>query len=252
MAPVEAPAGEPKQTSTRTELSDFVARLIGWDDEVAVGHALHAVRLAASHQAALVLCGEGDLVPVARGLHRCMLGDERPFVLYDPSRRDTNANAPLENRRTGVDAIGAATGGTVCLRAKRLPRDFAALVAVLHGARAQLVICGLQPPKLTELVLAPIKIPALATRHHEIDRIIDAYAHDARVALRISAPLTDTDRHWVRAHSATSLTEIEKGAWRMMALRATGNVARAAELLGMTHSALGEWFGHRRPKRTAR
>jgi hypothetical protein len=241
MAPVEASAGDPKQTTTRTELSDFVARLVGWDDEVAVEHALHAVRLATSHQAALVLCGEGDLVPVARGLHRRMLGDERPFVLFDPRRRVG-----------GADAIDVAIGGTVCLRSKRLPRDLTELARALRGALVRLVICGLQPPKLTELVLAPIKMPALATRAHELDRIIDAYADEARVALRISAPLTDADRHWVRAHSATSLPEIEKGAWRIVALREAGSVARAAELLGMTHSALGEWFTRRRPKRVTR
>jgi hypothetical protein len=136
------------------------------------------------------------------------------------------------------------------VRANRLPRDFAELVAAVRGARIQLVICGQQLPKLTELVLAPIKIPALATRAHEFDRIIDAYADDARVALRISAPLTDADRHWVRAHSATSLPEIEKGAWRLVALREAVSVARAAELLGMSHAALGEWFANRRPKRS--
>jgi hypothetical protein len=248
VAPVGPQAGEPSQTSTRTELSDFVARLVGWDDEVAVEHALRAVRLAASHQAALVLCGDGNLVPVARCLHRHVLGDQRPFVMCDQIRRATNGGAQLENRRTAADAVGAATGSTVCVRANRLPRDFAALVVAVRDARIQLVICGQQLPKLTELVLAPIKIPALATRAHELDRIIDEYAHDARVALRISAPLTDADRHWVRAHSATSLSEVEKGAWRMVALRHAGTVARAAELLGMTHSALGEWFGHRRPK----
>ena len=29
------------------------------------------------------LCGDGDLVPIARGLHRYSLGDDRPFVLKD-------------------------------------------------------------------------------------------------------------------------------------------------------------------------
>jgi len=49
----------------------------------------------------------------------------------------------------------------------------------------------------------------------------------------------------VRTHSATSLPEVEKGAWRILALRKTGNIAGAAELLGMGHTSLGEWL-HRR------
>jgi hypothetical protein len=100
--------------------------------------------------------------------------------------------------------------------------------------------------KLTELVLAPIKIPALTTRAHELDRIIDEYAHDAAVALQISTLLMGADRHWVRTYSATSLPEIEKGAWRMLALRQTGNIAGAAALLGMGHTSLGEWLHRRR------
>jgi len=232
----------------RSALRGFVARLIGFAPERAqvVEHALQAIELAAIYRAALVLCGDGDLVQVARGVHRHALGDERPFVLCDTRRRTTDAGAQLASRPTGADALAAAIGGTVCVRAKRLPRDFAELIAAVRDARVQLVICGLEPPRLTELVLAPIKVPALATRTHELDRIIDEYAHDAAVALHISAPFTATDRHWVRAHAATSLPEVEKGAWRIMALRHTGNIAGAAALLGMGHTSLGEWLHRRR------
>jgi len=232
----------------RSALRGFVARLIGFAPEraQAVEHALQAIELAATYQAALVLCGDGDLVQAARGLHRHLLGTERPFVLCDPRRRTTDAGAQLASRPTGADALAAAIGGTVCVRAKRLPRDFAKLDAAVRDARIELVICGQQPPKLTELVLAPIKIPALTTRAHELDRIIDEYAHDAAVALQISTLLMAADRHWVRTHSATSLPEIEKGAWRMLALRHTGNIAGAAALLGMGHTSLGEWVQRRR------
>jgi hypothetical protein len=232
----------------RSALRGFVARLIGFAPEraQAVEHALQALEIAATYRAALVLCGDGDLVEVARGVHRHARGDERPFVLCDPQRRDGGIGAQLESRRTAADAIGAATGGTVCMRARWLPRYLAALDAAVRDARIELVICGQQPPKLTELVLAPIKIPALTTRAHELDRIIDEYAHDAAVALQISTLLMAADRHWVRAHSATSLPEIEKGAWRIMALRHTGNIAGAAALLGMGHTSLGEWLHRRR------
>jgi len=243
-----SPVGE------RARLRGYLERLLGWDDALAVEHALRSVDLAATHQAALVLCGDGDLVQVARGLHRHVLGDEHPFVLCDPRRHDTKAGAPLENHTTGMTALGAATGGSVCVRSKRLPRDFAKLVAVLRdpGARVQLIFCGPRPPDRTELVLAPIKIPALSARHHELDRIIEEYAREAAVALRSSAPFTETDCDWVRTHAATSLPEIEKGAWRTVALRKTGNIRGAAALLGMGHTSLGEWFDRRRTERSVR
>jgi hypothetical protein len=240
------------QADERATLRGYLERLLGWDDSPAIEHALHLVDLAATYQAALMLCGDGDLVQVARGLHRHVLGDEHPFVLCDPRRRGTDADAPLENHTTGMAALGAATGGSVCLRSKRLPRDFAKLADVLRarGARVQLIVCGPRPLVRMELVLAPIKIPTLSTRHHELDRIIDECAREAVLALRSSVPFTETDRYWVRTHSATSLPEIEKGVWRTIALRETGNIKRAAALLGIGHTSLGEWFGHRRAKRS--
>ncbi len=238
----------------RARLRSYLERLLGWDDGPSVEHALRVVDLAATHQAALVLCGDGDLVPVALDLHRCALGGEQPFVLCDPRRRVTDAGSSLVNHKTSMEAFGAATDGSVCMRSKRLPRDFAELAAVLRapGARVQLIICGLRPPDRMELVLAPIKIPALSTRRHELDRIIDEYARDAAVMLPSSAPFTELDREWVRKYSATSLSEIEKGAWRTLALRETGSIARAAALLGIGHTSLGEWFDHRRTERSVR
>jgi len=237
----------------RSALCGFVARLIGFAPERAqtVEHALQAIEIAATYRAALVLCGD-DLVQVARDLHRHARGDERPFVLCEPQRRDGGTGAQLESRRTAADAIGAATGGTVCVRARWLPRYLAALVAAVRDARIQLTICGQQPPKLAELVVAPIQIPALATRTHELDQIIDEYADEARVALQISAAFTEADRHWVRTYCATSLPEVEKGAWRALALREAGNVAGAAALLGMGHTSLGEWLQRRRTEHTRR
>jgi hypothetical protein len=143
-----------------------------------------------------------------------MLSDEQPFVLCDPRRRNTDAGAPIENRKTGMAALGAATGGSVCMQSNACRR--------LRGARGrpprpgtsvQLIICGLRPPDRTELVLAPIQIPALSTRQHELDRIIDEYAREAEIALGMSSRFTEVDRDWVRTHSAMSVPEIEKGVW---------------------------------------
>ncbi|HEX2691111.1 MAG TPA: hypothetical protein VHN14_31065 [Kofleriaceae bacterium] len=233
-------------------LRAFLERLLGWDDLSAVDRALRSVDLAATHKAALVLCGDGDLVQIARGLHRRVLGDERPFVLCDPWRRDTDARAPLENHKTGMEALRSSAGGSVCMRSERLPRDFADFVVALRdaSARVHLILCGPRLPECTELVMVPIRIPAMSTRRHELDRLIGEYAHDAAITLRSLVPFTQTDRDWVRMHSATSLPEIEKGAWRLVALREAGTIARAAELLGMSHAALGEWFARRRTTRT--
>jgi len=75
---------------------------------------------------------------------------------------DEGGELSSKNHTNGMAALGAATDGSICVRSKRLPRDFADLAAALRDseARVQLIICGPQPPKLTEVVLAPIKIPA--------------------------------------------------------------------------------------------
>jgi hypothetical protein len=231
-------------------LRGFLARLLGWDDDhgETVDLAVRSMRLAATQRAALTLCGDGDLVPIARGLHRYSLSDDRPFVLCDPRRRASAENAALENYTSGLRALEAAAGGTMCVWLKRLPRDFAELTAALHqpSNRVQLIACGLRPSDRSEMVSAPIEIPSLSTRADEIDRIIDEYANDAARALHASIVFTSVDRDWVRTHSATSFPEIEKGTMRVVALREAGNVARAAALLGMAHASLGEWIGRRR------
>ncbi|HEX2689293.1 MAG TPA: FHA domain-containing protein [Kofleriaceae bacterium] len=231
-------------------LRRFLARILGWAPGriEAVDLAVRSVRLAATQRATLALCGEGDLVPIARELHRYSLGDDRPFVLCNPRRRASDAGAALENYTSGVRAFHAAAGGSICLWSKWLPRDFPELIAALREpcTHVQLIACGQRPSDRTELVSAPIEIPPLSSRTGELDRIIDEYVADAAATLRISAPFTQVDRDWVRAHSASSLPEIEKGTLRLVALREAGNVARAAALLGMAHASLGEWIGRRR------
>jgi len=231
-------------------LRGFLARILGWSSDriEAVDLAVRSVRLAATRRAALALCGDGDLVPIARGLHRYSPGDDRPFVLCDPRRRATEQSAALENYPTGMRALKAALGGSMCMWAKRLPPDFAEVTAQLRdpGTRAQLIVCGVRPPDRTELVSAPIEVPPLSSRPDEIERVIDEYAEDAATALRASAHFTNIDRDWVRLNSATTLPEIEKGTLRIVALREAGNIARAAALIGMAHASLGEWIGRRR------
>ncbi len=97
-------------------LRGFLARLVG-SHERTLERAVRSVRLAAEHQSALVLCGEGDMVQIAWSLHRRMLGANKPFILCDPQRgtRQPSARSPA-SRRTGVEAFNAAVGGSLCVR----------------------------------------------------------------------------------------------------------------------------------------
>lgn len=231
-------------------LRGFLARILGWSSDRgdAVDLAVRSVRLAAIRRAALALCGDGDLVPIARGLHRFSQGSDRRFVLCDPRRRDTALSAAAPNYPTGMRALTAAAGGSICMWAKRLPSDFAEVTAALRdrGSRVQLIVCGPKPPDDRAPACPPIEVPPLSSRPDEIERVIDEYAGDAAAALG-GAPVrfTQIDRDWVRLHSATSLPEIEKGTLRIVALREAGTIARAAALIGMAHASLGEWIGRR-------
>src|ERR1041384_5058629 len=71
------------------ELREFFARLLGWRSEhiQVVDLALHAIHMAAPRRSALVLRGDGDLVPIARAIHRRAFGADRPFIVADPRRR---------------------------------------------------------------------------------------------------------------------------------------------------------------------
>lgn len=233
------------ESPRRIALRGFLARILGWtsDRGALVDLALRSVRLAATQHAALALCAsEGDVVPIARGLHRYAAGHDRPFVLCDPVRRDDAWHA------SGMTALRAAAGGSICVHAKRLPRDFAELTRALRdpAIRVQLIVCGQRPSDRMDLVSAPIELPSLARRTAELDRIVEEYADDASALLGCTRRFSAIDRAWVRAHSAASLAEIEKGTLRLVALRETGSIAGAAALLGMAHTSLGEWIGRRR------
>ncbi|MEJ7599246.1 MAG: FHA domain-containing protein [Kofleriaceae bacterium] len=238
------------ETARLVALRCFLARILGWSSSQIeiVDLGLRAIRAAATRRTALVLCGGGDLVPLAQALHRHVLGEDRPFVQCDPRRRRMDASVrAAENYALGVPAMIAAAGGSVCVWSKRLPRDFEQLKAALRepGARVQLIVCS-QELQDCKGFATPITIPSLATRPAELDRIIDEYGADAIASLAASGPFTSKDRQWVREHSASSLPDIEKGTRRLVALRHGGSLARAAGMLGMSHVALTEWIGRRR------
>jgi len=195
-------------------LRPYLSRMLGWSNERAVELAIRSLVLAVVHRATLVLCGEGDMVPIARALHRRTLGPDRPFIVCDPRRltRTASVQSPA-SRASGVDAFEAAVGGSLCLRMRRLPDDFPALGARLRGADD--VLCVLCAGQLADLhppfiLPAPLAVPPLAQRSPELDRIIAEYAADEIAELAAPATSFTTDDHaWVRDHAAGSLAEIE-------------------------------------------
>jgi hypothetical protein len=95
------------------KLRAFLARILGWSNERAVELALRSLALALNHRATLVLCGEGDMVPIAWALHRRTLGPDRPFIVCDP-RRGTKA--------ASVRAPASHASGVAAFEARLRPR----------------------------------------------------------------------------------------------------------------------------------
>lgn len=238
-------------------LRSFCARILGWGSErvAIVDRALRAIRMSMTHRAPLVLYGESDLVPLAHALHHRTRGADRPFVVCDPRRREGigSVRSPA-NRDTAAVAVRAAAGGSLCVRTRRLPRDFAVALAHIRepGANAQLIVCGAERDHGAELFAAPIEVPSLGERPDDLPRIIEEYAHDAGVAL--CAPpdaFTEGDRAWILEHAAATLADIEKATLRLVALRTSANPSRAAARLGMAPVSLLRWMSRRRLPRTA-
>lgn len=230
-------------------LRQILARLIGWAHgrRAEVDLALRSVRLAATRRESLLLCGDGDLVSTARLLHRHALGDKRPFLVCDPRRvrADPNARAAA-NFDSGMMALAAAAGGTLCVWQGRQPDDFDKVVAARRdpACRVQLVVCSHTLQHRDPLIASPIVLPPLAKRATELNRIIDAYAADA--VAELGGSFAPSDRVSVRRHEAATLAQIEKATRRLVAIRAAGgSITRAALQLGMSHGALSEWLTRR-------
>ena len=234
------------------ELREFLARLLGWRREriQVIDHAVRSIRRAATGRTALVLCGDGDLVPIARAIHRRTFGADRPFIVCDPRRHQSKATTRSpENYQTGMSAFEAAKGGSLCVRNLRLPKDFDTVIAALRAPNppVRLVVCARTTEECEGYLAIPIIIPPLSTRPDELVQIITEYAEDAVAALAASHPgFLPADRDWVRTHSASSLPDIEKATFRLVALRASRNISAAAARLGMAPVSLSRWIGRRK------
>jgi hypothetical protein len=250
----EDSTNEEFSTNEGDKLRSFCARILGWADERkgAVDHALRSIELAATHRAALVLLGDTDLVPIARALHRYILGSDKPFVVCDPQRRNVPASVRSpENHGNGAAATAAATGGSLCVRASRLPEDFSELVTLVRkpDAHMQLIVTASGQYETHPFLIlpVPIRVPSLRVRTDELPRIVDEYAVDAITELRaLPRPgFTAADRQWVLENAPMTLAEIEKATLRLVAIRASRNMSGAAARLGMAPVSLSRWLDRR-------
>jgi hypothetical protein len=221
------------------ELRRFLARIIGWTSERAddVDRALRAVRDGATRRASLLLLGAGELSSIARRLHSLALGRERPFELA------------TESMLPSLDNVGT---GTVCISTNALPSDVVRACRALHQptCQARVILCApsrndaAEPMTLLERT-AMIELPALATRRAEIDRLLLAWADDAKQTLGIpDAGFREHELHWLREVPLASHFELEELALRVVALRSLG-VSAGAKRLGITHAALSRWARRR-------
>ena len=232
------------------ELRSFIARLLGWtaDKMPMVDFALRSIRLAATGRLPLVLCGPGDLISVAHAIHRHTIGITKPFVVCDRRRREGEASVrSAGNIKTGIAAMRGALGGSLCMWSRRLPHDFAEVRLALRDpkTRVQLIVCA-ESRRTKPYHVEPIVIPALSRRPQEITRIIDECAHEVAATVSATVHLTAADRDWILRNSASSISEIEKGTRRLLAIRNhDDNTAAAARSLGMAPISLARWIGRR-------
>lgn len=233
------------------QLREFLARLIGWSEarQADVDNALRAVRVAATRRGSLLLCGMGGLVLIARLLHSHTLGEKRPFVVCDPDRRRAEPDARAAvNYDDGLAALQDAVGGTICMWRERPLPDFDLTVEKVRrpDSRVQLVVCSQQAPDARQPPMGPtIVLPPLSERASELPRIVDEFGRDAATSLG-GGELTAQSAEWVVRHESSNLSRIATATRRLVALnKVGGNRPRAASLLGMAKSTLGEWLAAR-------
>lgn len=241
------------ESQREIDLRGYCQRLLGWgpDRQHAVDHALRSLRLARTRRAALMLQGDGDLVLIAHGLHRRVLGADAPFIVCDPRRTRTEASVRSPpNIPSAEAAVAAAAGGSVCVLHRRLPRDFWSVQSRLSDPTcdSQLYVCTENYIRAVAITgILPVEIPPLRLRETELPRVIEEYAAEAISAFDASPDcLTEEDRLWVHRY-AQSLIDVEKATSRIVALRSTDTPSQAAALLGMASVSLSRWLA-RRPR----
>lgn len=229
------------ESAALLRLHSLVTRLLGWGEAHRrdADRALSSLRRAAHLHASLILCGEGDLVPIARRLHRETLGAHRPFITCGPGDRAL----PLLRR---------AGDGTLCLSAAEPPRDLAATIDALRttSSLARLVTCTPAAGDASPIgaLLGPtawLELPPLAARPDELPRLLAEAAADAAAELaRPFAPLRTGDLAQLASLRFAGLADLHDTARRLVVLRLLGVTAGATHL-GITHGALSRWARRR-------
>lgn len=232
--------------ATHADLRGYLGRILGWADEARIAQAQEAIELAAAHKTQLILCGAGDLVPVAFGLHRYAFG-ATPFVVCDPRRSDVRASVRSPaNYRDVESAFEAARGGSLCVRRHRLPSGMAQLGHRLRATHEIQYI--LLESVATEWLVrpGPIEIPALATRVDEVPRIVEEFLHDVDVELALAHPLDASAIAWLAGEALRgSIGELAKTTRRLLVLRNSATLTEAAKRLKMAPVSLSRWMGRR-------
>jgi hypothetical protein len=153
------------------------------------------------------------------------------------------------NRRCGIDALVAAIGGSVCLRARRLPADFDEMADALRGPgpTAQVFVClsGDDRMRVRDLLSPPVEIPTLAGRAGDLDRLIGESLADATRALGVGRMRFSGHASDSVLRGGTSLAELERGVLRLVAIRSAPNLSQAAWRLGVALVSLSRWVDRR-------
>jgi len=232
------------------DIKPYLERLIGWGAEhaAAVERAAGAVELARKRISHLALFGPGDLVPIAMSLHRRTVGRDRPFIVIDPRRKidPCCGRSAARSLATLAEAMNAAQGGTICIRAIRRPRDWDEACGRLADPAedVRLMVCY-PPSRLGDIELArptPVVVAPLAGR--DIQRMIDEYAEEARADLDMTDQITAAQATWIAAHSHDH-NALETAVRRFIALSCTRGICDAAYHLGMAPVSLSRWMRRR-------
>jgi hypothetical protein len=234
------------ESTGTVHLREVLSNYLGWDEsrQPVIDCALRSLRLAAAGRVPLVLRGQGDMVPIASALHRAVLG-RGPFITCDPRRRRSAAPARFaESRATGTSALVAARGGTLCVRAQRLPVDFPSLCEELPRADVQFVLCSdARESRVLTFPHTTISIPSLRQRGSELDKIVGYCAQQAIDQLGIlRESLTPEEHDWALQQAKDSWADLEMSVYRLLAIAASPSLRVAAARIGVGLPALRRWI----------
>jgi hypothetical protein len=231
-------------------LRELCERILGrTDDKIdVVDRSMRVLRDAVTRGTAIVLRGESDLVPVAHAIHRRMFGTASPFVVCDPRRTDGDGSARSPaNRATIEAALELASGGSICVRGRRLPEDIDLLRERPQRSAAcvRLFICVNEIKELTCLCVDTLDVPSLEERISELDDLIDEHIKEAARGLVVEPPVPSLGDRAFILYNTKTWADLQKAVTRWVILKVEPNVCRAAGRLKIAPVSLSRWSGRR-------